>query len=524
MKIFSLITIVCLCLAPLAAQNDVDKQLDIAESFTVSAAAVEVVVTDAKGQRVANLPKDAFRLYVDKQEQPLSYFMEIRGQSDPSAATAAHVIDEGDMPRNYLVFIDDWFTQRAYRARLFKRLIEDLDSMRPNDRMAIVRYRGKGLELLSVWSSNKIQLRDIIESAAGLTPGEQLRQAQVDHNHVDSVAPIFRPGDPNHHDFTGRQDERSLQRKGEVLTTQIEDSAKVVEVAMRSFSGVDGRKSLLLVSSGWPYDIGNLFNLSNRIAPNQGDRYHLLRPVSDAANLLGYTIYPLLLGQVGDTLENSDLNRGSDFAISYDGMRFLANETGGAVVNKAQFKELPFSQVAADQQGYYTLGFITSELTRGERHQIEVRIPGTDYKVRHRQDFRATTAQEQADLSARAVLLTGFSADDLDVTLGTPQRHKFGQLIVPVTVQIPLDWTGMEAVGDQVAVKLILRVAAEDKNGHQSEMVRAPIEIKGPRPPQGAVTSYDAQILVAKRKQRLVFTLQDQIGGATKSTTVDFVP
>lgn len=521
MKKLLLLSIFCLCLAPLTGQDD---PIDISESFTVSAAAVEVVVTDAKGQRVTELPKNAFHLYVDQVEQPLSYFMEIRGQSG-QAESPAHVINEAEMPRNFLVFIDDWFTQRPYRARLFKRLVEDIEAMRPIDRMAIVRYRGKGVELLSDWTSDKIQLRDIIDAAAEMVPGEKLREAQLDHNSVDFNRPIHRTsGGDETRVLMERRNERSRLQKGEVLSSQIKGTAEVVEVAMRSFAGVDGRKSLLLLSSGWPYDIANLYGLGTRLGSNEGDRFHLLRPVSDTANQLGFTIYPLLLGQVKDGLAESNLSQSSDFAVSYQGMKFLADQTGGAVVNKAQFKELPLTQVVQDQSGYYILGFVTSDLIRGIRHRVEVKLPGYDYKVRHRQDFRATTAAEQADLSARTILLTGLTANDLDVSLGAPQRYKFGQVTVPVSVVIPLDWTGFESAGDQFAVRLTLRVAAEDKNGHQSEMVRAPIELKGPRPSQGATTTYEASILVAKRKQRLVFTLQDEISGSTLSRTLEFVP
>lgn len=495
----------------------------ISETFTVSAATVEVVVEDKKGNRIENLSREDFQLAVNGMNAPLTFFTEVRNQpADTVAEDEYHVLPSETVPRNYLVFVDDYFTLRQYRIKLFKNLLKNVDAMRPIDRMAIVRFKGKGLELISPWTSDREDLYDTLKDVSKKVPGEMARRTRLSMQTTDG--------------------------KAVEAYRQVSQVVGAVEASMRSMPPVDGRKILLLMTSGWPYSYRKMANegelASDRIRNNttldasisslptfRGGGLHTLDPITDTANLLSYTVYPMLLGTVnsgefagsgGATF--ADFSQGLGFETSYDGMKHVADKTGGSMINKAQFAKLPLTDVANDQHGYYTLGFSTSDLKIGDRHQIEVTIRGMDYKVRHRQDFRHRTPAENADLEAQAAVFTGNTPNDLEVTLGPPQKQKGRKMLLPFSINIPTDWLALQRSGEKYQAKMTLRVTSEDKGGYQADVVRAPIELSGNKPEPGSSTVYNAAIMVRKKKQRLVFTLADNLGGSTKSTTLDFAP
>jgi len=66
---------------------------------------------------------------------------------------------------SYLVFLDDYFTTRYYRRPIIEKMIEDLAYLGPDDRMAIVRYNGRQLEVVADWSGDRADLEQSFETA-----------------------------------------------------------------------------------------------------------------------------------------------------------------------------------------------------------------------------------------------------------------------------------------------------------------------------------------------------------------------
>ena len=78
------------------------------------------------------------------------------------------------------------------------------------------------------------------------------------------------------------------------ITDQIERAITGATSALRSFAAPPGRKALLLLSVGWPVDAAEyVLNDFTRMVADatlvRGDA--LLRPLTDTANQLGYTVY-----------------------------------------------------------------------------------------------------------------------------------------------------------------------------------------------------------------------------------------
>ena len=118
---------------------------------------LEVVVTE-KGVRVQGLGPDDFILTVDGQETPIEYFTEVVGgtavlpEADSAGGTVPALAPGEDVGTSYLVFIDEFFARPDDRNRLLTRMIEQLPNLSLDDRMAVVAYNGKKVDMLSTWS------------------------------------------------------------------------------------------------------------------------------------------------------------------------------------------------------------------------------------------------------------------------------------------------------------------------------------------------------------------------------------
>lgn len=499
------------------------------DTIDVRVVQVEVVVVDSSGERVAGLPREDFRLLVDGAEATVDYFSEIRDDLPPAGTTQAAEPPPG---RRLLVFIDDYFTDRRIRKALFDRLLDDVASLGPRDQMAVVRFDGRQLQLLSGWSGAQQQLQSAIAAA------QQLKSRELDR-----IAEFGGLGDP--------------RKKIALLEDQVKKAASAVAVAMRSFSEVTGRKLLVLISSGWPYDAAdalspedvldtpnapNPFNIDRSLSDQEltfGDNpilasvrgTELLEPVVSTANLLGFTIYPTHLALSGfSTPESSNLNRFGVVKrsqVNRDSLRYLAEETGGRFLAYALVKkDPPLELVVDDTRSYYSLGFSPQLQGDDQNHEIRVEVRQPGLKVRHRQGYQDVSRTAQATLATEAALLLGSGGEPLDVTLGSPQRAGRGLLELPITLRIPMDWaTSLPTqVKGQYLAALQLRVAAVDTSGRRSEMPIIPIRLGGPKPSPGSYATYDTHVQIRRQKQTLVLSLYDQLSGELLTRTIEFAP
>ena len=476
---------------------------------------VEAVVTGRDGSRIPGLKADDFRLLVDGREVPIEYFEEVRldlaDRSAPGnrASSRSRFPEDGEEPSravNYLVFIDDSFTHRGRRKRLLRNLVEDVRSLGPGERMAVVRYEGKALEVISDWTDSQDQLTRALEDARGRTPSELVRRAR--------------------HQALGRTFRARLQSRDILQVT------RAMAAAMRALSDVEGRKLFLPVSTGWPFDPsrrvespfegvsaenrgflteGSTFSSLGELTEISGylnDR--LLRPVTDAANLLGYTIYPMHINGPGN--------------VELTSLWSIARDTGGGLATRGAAATRPLQPVREDIRSYYVLAFIPDRAWNDRRHEVEVEVLFAGAKVRHRKDFRDLSRSTQRALRVEEALLVDLTEGDLDVRLGEPRKVKRSVVEVPVELVIPMDWVTMLPDGDEWKSALEIRIAALDKWGERSEMPVVPVMLSGEKPEPGSRSIYETRVHLRDVRQRLVFSVTDRLTGEARIAAIDLEP
>ncbi|MCE2558961.1 MAG: hypothetical protein J4F98_10205 [Acidobacteria bacterium] len=279
--------------------------------------------------------------------------------------------------------------------------------------MALVAYDGRDLTLITDWTSSPDRIEDAVRQAR--------RRKARGHLYAYGMGP-----------GRGEKTRRSVMAAAGTL---------------RSFANAPGRKVMLLLIEGWATVSDSFDFRSSFAAASSGvtlDR--LYGPLVNAANLVGYSLYPIdLPGLRGRDLRISGFGTvgavppfagpiggyamwmGSPEGRFHDVLRFLADETGGLpMINSFSNKAL--AETVEDTRSYYWLGF---EPPRGENdrlHDIRVRLPGhRDLRVRTRENYLDMSRATEVSTLVEGALLLGGSpgTESLEVSFGTPRKAGF---------------------------------------------------------------------------------------------------
>jgi len=249
---------------PAAAQDSPLPDL-FSEVIDVRVVNVEVVVTDRSGNRIRGLQPGDFELRVDRSPVPIDYFTEIDegralASTDDRIANVPSVTADGPVGTSYLVFIDDLFAIKQRRDRVLNRLKEDLTRLGPADRVAVVAHNGRELALITDWTGDRADIETaLLEARKRKTHGLEF--------------------------IHGMGSERGDKTRRSVMAAA---------GAVRSFANAPGRKVMLLLIERWA-TVGDTWSFRSAYAAASAgatlDR--LYSPLVNAANLVGYSLYPI---------------------------------------------------------------------------------------------------------------------------------------------------------------------------------------------------------------------------------------
>ena len=474
---------------------------------------VEVVVTDKKGNRIRGLQASDFELLVDRRPVPIDYFTEIDdgralAPADKGVDNVPSLTADEPVGTNYLIFIDDLFAIKQRRNRVLKRLERDLVQLEPADRVAVVANDGRELTLITDWTG----AREDIETA--------LQEARKRKPH----GLLYRHG------------------MGADRSDKTRRSVMAAAGAMRSFANAPGRKVMLLLIEGWA-TVSDSWNFGSAYAAASAgatlDR--LYGPLVNAANLVGYSLYPIDLPGL----------RGRDVPISgfgtagaappfarpiggyamwrevpehrfHDVLRFLAEETGGLpMINSFSNKAL--GETVKDTRSYYWLGFEPPRSEDDRLHDIRVRIAGRrDLRVRTREHYLDMSKGTEVTMLVEGALLFGGApgAESLEVHFGTPRRAGFRRIFVPMRVTIPLDDVELLPVNGQWMNELEFRMRLMNKFGDMATPPVAKLNVVIPNEPMpGDQFVFETDLRIRKRKHRYVAAVYDPLTGGLVSAS-----
>ncbi len=523
------------------------------ETLEVRVVNIEVVVVDKAGNRVTGLGPADFKRLVDGKPTPIEYFTEVRGGGAMAApAEAAGAPATQNIPAlqpgaavgtSYLVFIDDLFSITRDRNRVLESLRRDVAQLGPEDRMAIVAYDGRRLEMLTSWSQSVAARDRALKKASerpsyGLQRLSELRINDRDRQLRRQTMGFGGVGVGGREIVT--QLDLSERSYAETLAEQVQGSVAAAQATLRSFAQPPGRKVLLLLSGGWPYmPVEYTINDFTRpvIDASIPGGEPLFRPLVDTANLLGYTIYPVdVPGLQGPSIDmeqsSADDAQAAGFAArsreqeDETALMYVAKETGGeALLNGLREKAL--ERAEADTRSYYWLGFTPARRGDDKRSTIKVEVTRPGLKVRSRDSFLDLSKKTEVTMEVESALLFGNppSMRSLAVAVGKPQKAALGVVKLPLSIQIPLDAITMVPISGKYVADLELRVAALDDQGRRSEVPVLPFQISGHHAPiAGQQAKYETTLEIRRARQQLVVAVFDKASGSLLSSTLEVAP
>ncbi len=477
---------------PVGAAEPANQQVQVfGESIDVRVVNVETVVVDKKGERVRGLSAADFRLLVDGREVPVEYCTEIEEGKAAASSTSAKenagalVAAGEEVGRNYLIYVDDSFSIAGVRNEALAKLERDLKLLKPADRMALLAFDGSRIDVLSGWTGDAAALAAALERARQrpASGAQQLSHQRALQNDVDW---LYENADSLEGDQIKAFREDGAKRISPEARTQLGRTAAAAAAALRGFAAPPGRKVMLMLSGAW----------SMQVAPQ------LYGPMVEAANRLGYTIYPVDMAQ-------------SD-ARAVSALGALAARTGGRVVVSAKMEA--FREVVADTGSYYWIGFTPSWKADDHGHQVTVEPRREELAVRARGGFSDLSKRTESAMKAESVLLFGGGGQNQDrrliVRLGEPKPAGRGKMEIPVTLGVPVESLALTPKGGGYVAETPLAIVTMDDKGGRADLPASHLKVDLKTLPQaGTYARFQTAIRVRDIGQRLVFSVQDPVNG-----------
>jgi VWFA-related protein len=430
---------------------------------------VPVVVTDKKGNHLRGLTKDDFLISEDNKDQKISTFEEFVATSTRISAPVrqpnsySNLAIAGKEPRAVTVIAIDevntpYLDQAIGRHELVKYLANNINT---NQVLALMIITSGGVKVVQGLTGDPDQLLQVLKKVSGEMPQNQ--GTSVDNQANAALGSI--PGIPDIGPTTSitlnLEAAQAFQDYTDTLAGQFQQS-RAIEITLNSFlgiawslSGVPGRKSILWLTSGFPFVIsapdvvpGNLAPLYERMMKALTDGQISVYPV----DVRGITTRwgegearPTDAAFPGARSTTTQRNNRSWFiADTYQSLDEIADMTGGKAFYNTNDLAGSFKRSADDSSSYYLLGYyLDTKNNRAGWRNLKVGVRGKDVEVRARKGFFVTKATIQPETTRDY---------DLQAALSSP--------IEATGVPVTLKWTGISGEGDKKKASFLVQIAA----------------------------------------------------------------
>jgi len=508
------------------------------EMIEVSVINLEAVVTDRDGFRVRGLKSTDFRILVDGQEVPVEYFSEVRGGAVVAGADAGAGVPPALTPgqavgTSFLVFVDEFFSIKRDKTQVLKALHDRIPGMQDGDQVAVVGWNGKELTVVSDWVSTEAEAQTAVSKAMdrpalGLQRVMEKRQYDVTLDAWAGGQGAAYADDPFRYQGRLGTEERQYAN---LLVSQLESTVGAAVAAMRGLPEPAGRKVMLVLSGGWPLDVGGYVGrsytraINERNLPNGADLYG---PLSETANLLGYTLYTVdMPGLQSGSGVSADTQGPIPTSVStmeffmegeiHNSLQYLAGETGGlALLNGGRIRA--FSETREDFESYYWLGFSPKLTGEDVWRDLTIEVTNPDLRVRSRRGFPDMSPTSQIASAVQSALLFGPLDVTSDLTIEVEDVEKAGRGLVQGTVKVRAPASAFVAtpVDGGYEIRADLFLAVLDSSGGRSEVPVIPLVFKTTKKPGSKDTlSHETVIKVRKKTERLAVAMRDRVSGKT---------
>lgn len=461
-----LLILACL---PAGAQEAPTAEETFSDQIEVSLVNLEVIVTDKGGKPIPDLRKEDFEVLEDGKPVEVTNFYAESGQPATAAADAGDAaVRSVDQRLNLVVFIDDYNMEPANRNQILDGVREFLGrSLSPGDRVMVVRF-GRSLEVRKPFTTNVPEVLSELDVIGKLAGDLASRESSRDHQ-VQVVVDALMIGG------WGPTAEARIREYAEVETSYVAASLSTLETVVGWLAGLPGRKAILYASDGLPSVPGedlfiwaesySGFRSGQRISGMNAASYdasELFRRVTSKASRNRVAIYPIeVMGARwvrGTRLQEARIQN------RQNGLRFLAEETGGRTMLNVSQPAEALHLMTADLETYYSIGYRPQRVADDRDHKIEVRVKRKGAQARYRQWYQDKPVSEAVADRTAATMAFGAEENPLEAALEIGQQTPAGpektSFVVPVRIKVPIGKLYLEPKGDKREGRLRLFVVA----------------------------------------------------------------
>lgn len=502
----------------------------VSETIEVAVTSVDVVVTDAKGNRVRGLTKADFQVIEDGKVREITNFSEYAltapslalsnaaATVSPQAAPSQAVLTP---PRRLLILFDSNTLTSKHRRNGAADALKFIDKhVRPADKV-MVGVLTQQFKMRTDWTSDREELRRVISAigseVTAIGVDSDRKDAEEEMSYLLDIAAGTLGLDPRVAAPPRFEELINIARKyAEQAFGETRRTAALIEKIVSQFAAYPEKKAMIFIGEGlesrpgWELfekleaiRSGQLPSVGVQISTGQNAqgnstasapvvvvaemaRYNassLLQHLAESSFRKGVPIYAINPGtnQDADT-ESKELSHAGQqfarFASRADGYTMVGDGSGGAAFIGMR-AELALDQVAADMGSYYSIGFRASGPAK--RASIRVKPQQAGHKVRV---ALAGTPIAPADPVTDAVTAHHVlepSTNDLEIALETLDPVAAGEKQkVTLHVIIPIRNLSLVRQGEDLTGGFDIYLSISDGKGYFSPVNKQSHAIKWP--------------------------------------------
>ena len=521
--------------------------------FTSGTNYVEVpVIVQRSGKHVAGLSKDAFTLKQDGKAVPIATFQEVHHDAATTTASAApgSAVPEQVVPPQITIIALDMVNtpnlDRAYFTQEFERWLSK--SAKLPQPIGLVAIERGGVHILREFTTEPGQLLSAMHQLDGDQPtnhnnaNHEVRELsdQLISNQQSQLANAADVGPTLAQTLMLRSADESMVRfqdRSSRIDTQL-----VIQQLAQALKGIPGRKSLLLVGSGFKF-IDSTTVLKTITDGSQGLQYSVENG-PETLNQAAYTwkvlndanvaVYPIdtrrTVNTAFQTMDVTHVNTPS--ALSFEqnqqtdrdiltSFKMIAAATGGKPCFYRTDLDNCVREAVEDDRDYYLLGFYLSKKDdKPGWHKIDVAL-NQKASLRYREGFLIAKfnaeAQRKNDISL--ALKSPFAYTALPFTghflPGQGSGSRFELQIPPQSVTLEPQDGHMDF--DVIAVA---RAAGGREAGHMNQHIERKLPAEAVNEIKTTGIDYKNKIDLPAGEYAVWFVIRDNLTGRTGSAVV----
>lgn len=471
-------------------------------SVDVNVVNVEAVVTDRKGRRVTDLTRDDFVVYEDGKPVEVQYFYASKGAG----------LQPGREPERERLHLAVYWDVEELPAYTRPRLIAAVQSFvtsrsRPGDTVLIGSYHGADTNVVRQVPVEPAPLAAALQEVMDL-PMALITDSE-DLGLIAMNSGLRTGGSGKLGEAMGALEDADILAERASRDLRVRVRTKTSFVALEQFlaalASLPGRKALLYVGANVTFESGqSIFQIFERkVGPGlaRGPLRRWILELEEQANsdrILFHAIGARDL-MARATFVDPDRDRIDDHL------------------------ETALADIGEDLDSYYSLGYTPGRREPGKLHKVEVRVKRPGLRVRSLESFRERGPDDRAQSRTIAALLFGGGENPLGLSLeiGAAEKEEKGQVIVPVTVLVPLSAvTLLPGKDGSPEGRLTIFVAARDAEGRMSEITERQVSVRPDKPPSpDRKMSCTLKLALRPLSHTVAVDVRDELGKTLSTVT-----